>query len=219
MRSGYAPDRMTDYEAAGIAAAQHREGNWESTTIARTPLEDSNFSRTAMALRALKTYGTPARAAETKERIERGKQWLLHAKPVVTEDWDMRLAGIAAAGANEAELRKAAEPILALQRPDGGWAQRKELPSDACATGMTLSALAEAGVLQPGADVFRKGVKFLLSTQAADGSWHVVSRAAKLQPYFQSGFPYDGDQWISAMGTGWAANALALALKPTIPAH
>jgi hypothetical protein len=73
--------------------------------------------------------------------------------------------------------------------------------------------------VRPEALVFQKGVKFLLSTQATDGSWHVVSRAAKLQPYFQSGFPYDGDQWISAMGTGWAANALGLALKPPIPAH
>ena len=50
-------------------------------------------------------------------------------------------------------------------------------------------------------------------TQAADGSWHVASRAVKSQPYFESGFPYGHDQWISSMGTGWASNALALALK------
>ena len=214
-RTGYAPDRVTDYLAAGIAAGQGEDGGWHASQgIARTPLEDGDFSRTAMAIRALKTYGTPARAAETKERIERARQWLLHAAPLITEDSDMRLTGIAAAGGSEAELRKLADPILALQRPDGGWAQRTELSSDAYATGMALSALAEAGIVRPQTDgAYRKGVKFLLATQAADGSWHVASRAAKLQPYFESGFPYGHDQWISSMGTGWAANALALALK------
>ncbi len=73
-------------------------------------------------------------------------------------------------------------------------------------------ALAEAGVIEPGQDVYQKGVKFLLSTQSADGSWHVVSRATKFQPYFESGFPYGPDQWVSTMATGWAANALALAI-------
>jgi hypothetical protein len=62
-------------------------------------------------------------------------------------------------------------------------------------------------------NAYRKVVKFLVATQAADGSWHVASRAAKIQPYFESGFPYGHDQWISAMGTGRAANALARAFK------
>ena len=83
---------------------------------------------------------------------------------------------------------------------------------------MTLSVLAEAGIVRPGGDnrndaAYQKGVKFLLATQAADGSWHVASRAAKFQPYFESGFPYGHDQWISSMATGWAANALALGLS------
>ena len=73
-----------------------------------------------------------------KQRIERGKQWLLHAEPVILEDMDMRLVGVAAAGASAAELRKLAEPIMALQRSDGGWAQRQGFPSDAYATGMTV---------------------------------------------------------------------------------
>jgi hypothetical protein len=31
----------------------------------------------------------------------------------------------------------------------------------------------------------------------------------KLQPYFQSGFPYDHDQWISTAATAWAVSAMA----------
>lgn len=209
VRAGYGPNRITDYLAANLAAAQGGDGGWHLPGYSRSPLQDSDFSRTAMAMRALKTYGTPGRAEETKRRLERGKQWLLHADPVILEDLDMRLVGVAAAGASAAELRKLAEPILALQREDGGWAQRHGFPSDAYATGMTLWALNESGVMRPDA----KGVRFLLGTQAADGSWHVASRATKFQQYFESGFPYGHDQWISTMATGWAANALALSLE------
>jgi squalene cyclase len=77
---------------------------------------------------------------------------------------------------------------------------------------MTLWILANAGVVQPNQDVYQKGVKFLLGTQAADGSWHVNSRATKFQIYFESGFPYGHDQWISTMATGWASSALTLAI-------
>jgi hypothetical protein len=212
VRSGYSPDRKTDILAANLAAYQGGDGGWHLPGYARSPLQDNDFSRTAMAIRALKTYGTPGRADETKQRIERAKQWLLRASPVTTEDFDMRLNGVAAAGATAADLRKLAEPILAKQRPDGGFAQRDGLASDAYATGMTLWSLTSTGVLQPGDDVFRKGVKFLLATQASDGSWHVTSRATTFQIYFEGGFPYGRDQWISIMGTGWATSALAAAI-------
>jgi ankyrin repeat protein len=210
LRAGYPSNRLTDFLAANLAASQGGDGGWHLPGYSRSPLQDSDFSRTAMAIRALKTYGTPGRAGEMKQRIEQGKQWLLHAEPVIVEDLDMRLVGVAAAGASAAELHKLAEPILALQRSDGGWAQRQGYPSDAYATGMTLWALNEAGVKRPDP----KSVKFLLATQSQDGSWHVASRATRFQQYFESGFPYRDDQWISTMATAWAANALALSIEP-----
>jgi ankyrin repeat protein len=213
VRSGYVPDRRTDILAANLAAYQGGDGGWHLPGYVRSPLQDNDFSRTAMAIRALKTYGTPGRSTEMKQRIERAKQWLLHASPVTTEDFDMRLGGVAAAGAPISDLRKLAEPILAKQRPDGGFAQRDSLASDAYATGMTLWTLANAGVVQPSDEVYRKGVQFLLTTQAPDGSWHVISRATTFQIYFEGGFPYSHDQWISIMGTGWASSALSFAIN------
>jgi ankyrin repeat protein len=213
MRTGYLPDKRTDVLVANLVAYQAGDGGWHLPGYARAPLQENDFSRTAMAIRALKAYGTPGRADELKQRIERAKQWLLRATPVTTEDFASRLMGVAAAGASLADLRKLAEPILAKQRADGGFAQRDGLSTDGYATGMSLWALANAGVVKTGDDVYRKGVKFLLSTQAADGSWHVRSRATKFQIYFESGFPYGHDQWISTMGTGWAASALALAIE------
>jgi hypothetical protein len=60
--------------------------------------------------------------------------------------------------------------------------------------------------------VYRKGVRFLLSTQYEDGSWLVKTRAIAIQPLFDVGFPHGQDSWISAAGTNWAALALAAAV-------
>jgi hypothetical protein len=52
-----------------------------------------------------------------------------------------------------------------------------------------------------------------MRTQYADGSWYVRSRAVKFQPYFESGFPFGHEQWISAAGTAWAAMALSVTVE------
>ena len=54
-----------------------------------------------------------------------------------------------------------------------------------------------------------------MKTQAADGTWHVVTRSIWLQPYFESGFPYGRDQFISTAGTAWASMALAATVQPS----
>jgi squalene cyclase len=65
---------------------------------------------------------------------------------------------------------------------------------------------------------FQRGVSYLVSQQKSDGSWYVASRAPKVQPYFQSGFPYDHDQWISTATTAFAVTALSGAVEPVRPA-
>ena len=115
-------------------------------------------------------------------------------------------------------LKRAAQEIVAAQQPDGGWQQRDGLASDAYATGESMYALAKAGGLAPSDPAYQKGVRFLLTTQrASDGSWRVESRTPKFQAYFQSGFPYAGNQWISQWATGWATMALAQALETPSP--
>ena len=75
--------------------------------------------------------------------------------------------------------------------------------------------LHQAGRMPTSDAAYQRGVKYLLSSQFPDGSWHVKSRAVKFQPYFESGFPHGHDQWISAAGTAWAASALALTVEPS----
>jgi ankyrin repeat protein len=211
---GYAPDKMTDAMASIIAAQQLANGSWHFLGTSRPPAEEGDIFRTALSVLALKTYGPPGRATEMNARIARAKQWLLSAKALNAEDRNMQMLGLRWAGADARDLSRFTKAILALQQSDGGWRQRDELPGDAYATGESLYTLAVAGGIAPTDPAYQKGVKFLLGTQAADGSWHVLSRAPKFQIYFESGFPYGGDQWISAWATGWASMALAQAIPP-----
>jgi hypothetical protein len=110
-------------------------------------------------------------------------------------------------------IEQAARDIVALQRGDGGWGQRDEMASDAYATGQALYALLESGTVTASSESARRGTNYLLSTQRADGSWYVRSRSPKLQPYFEGGFPYGPDQWISSAATAWATTALASSMR------
>jgi ankyrin repeat protein len=208
-----ASDRIIDAVVHNIAAQQHADGSWGSYGIMRPPTADSPISITAWGIRSLRDYPIPARKAEFEERIARAARWLQSAEPITTEDAVMQLLGVKWAGLGPASIDRAARRVLALQRADGGWAQTPYLKSDAYATGTALYALGEAGAGKGKAH--KKGLSYLLSTQAADGTWHVVSRAPKFQPYFESGFPYAHDQWISQWATGYASLALSHSLPET----
>jgi squalene cyclase len=112
--------------------------------------------------------------------------------------------------AEKEAIGSAAKALRQQQRDDGGWAGNRYLASDAYSTAEAVYALGDAGAA--GDTGRQRGVEFLLKTQQPDGSWHVKSRAVKFQPYFQSGFPHDHDQWISATATALATVALANAV-------
>lgn len=199
----------TDAIVHYLAARQTQSGAWARSAGPRTPMESSTISRTAWSIRALKTYGWPARQPEFDERIARGRAWLLAARPATSYEEADRIMGLHLAGASDADLKAAARTLVSEQKEDGGWPQNPYLDSDAYATGVVLSTLSEAGLLKPADAAYARGVAYLLRTQFPDGSWYVRSRSPKLQPYFQSAFPYEHDQWISAAATARAVMALA----------
>lgn len=205
------PDRITDVLVHNMVGQQRRDGSWHGVGIARPPMEDGDFSRTALSIRALNSYSIPGRRMELERRIQRAAAWLKSATPKSTEDRSMQLLGMKWGGIDAGLLQDPLERLIALERPDGGWAQTPDLESDAYATGMVLYAVHELGV-PAGAEAYRRGVAYLEQTQLPDGSWHVVSRSPKFQPYFQSGFPHAHDQWISSAGTAWAAIGLTYAI-------
>jgi hypothetical protein len=210
--------QTTDTWAHLLAAKQRPEGNWRTVGGTRAPMQDGDISRTALAIRALTTYATPSRAAEYRERTTRAARWLAKQTPVSTEERVMQLLGLYWSNSEPGLRQVRIHELRALQQPDGGWSQTPYLASDAYATGQALYTLRELGV--PSADsTLQRGAAFLLRTQHDDGSWHVVNRAMKLQPYFDSGFPYEHDQWISAAGTAWATMALAAVGLDDVPAR
>ena len=131
-----------------------------------------------------------------------------------TEDRVFRLRAVQELGCPAADVRAAAQELIGTQQPDGGWAQRDGMESDAYATGTALAALHQAAGLAPDDPVYRRGVRFLLATQLEDGSWHVRSRSKPFQLYFESGFPHGKDQFISLAASSWATTAVMLALPP-----
>jgi len=222
--AGVQPNLVTAVYARRIAAWQRPEGRWP-TLDARPPQSYSPFTATAVALRALDLYLPAQLHQEKAERFARARTWLLTAEPRSTEDFTYRLFGLYWAGASLADVRRAGDSLLALQRPDGGWGQIPRLPSDAYSTGEALVALQEAGTTPVTDPAWQKGLQYLLSTQDPGGTWHVhtrmISPAAVSPPYFETGFPYGHDQFLSTDGTCWAAMALMLALprvaKPALP--
>jgi ankyrin repeat protein len=197
----------TDLLIHKVAASQQPEGNWVSFG-GRPPISEGSIVLTSLALRALKTYGWEARREEFDRRAARGRTWLLAAKPVTGHERAERLMGLFYSGADASAVQQAARDLLSTQKPDGGWAQNPWLDSDAYATGMALHALNVAGSLRTSDAAYKRGVAYLLGAAFPDGSWYVRSRAPKFQPYFQSGFPFGHDQWISSTATAWAAMAL-----------
>jgi hypothetical protein len=209
----YPADDTTTAIVHNIAIRQNADGSWTGWSP-RPPINYGDIRETAVSVRALDLYAPKGRREEFQSRIERARSWLLAAQPNTPEEGIFRLLGLTWAKAEPKDLRKAAEQVLAAQRPDGGWAQLAMLPSDAYATGEALVALHESGIIDAGRPAYQRGVSFLLRTQTQDGSWHVITRAFPFQPLIDTGFPHGRDQWISATGTAWALMGLMLTAEP-----
>ncbi len=211
--AGWSPDATTEAVVEYLLRRDENRPYWR-TSGHRPPSEDSDFTPTYLALRALRHWGTAAQKDRIDKRIAATRAWLLTAKAKDTEDRVFRLWGLQAASVEGQDLRAAVRELVRGQRPDGGWAQLDGRDSDAYATGTALVALHQAGALATSDPVYQGGVAFLRKQQQADGSWRVRSRSRPFQTYFESGFPHGKDQFISMAASGWAATALALACPP-----
>ena len=202
-----------------------RGDHWVTSDF-RPPHSSSNFTATASAIRAIQIYMPDSLAAERDQAIARARTWLATMPPQSTEDAAFRLLGLvwadAALGASRAtgsaESAAARRDLLAMQLPNGGWPQLHGYAADAYSTGQALVALHESGMAVDATE-WRRGQTFLLSTQARDGTWRVRTRmlspADVSPPYFNPGFPYGKDAFLSYAGTTWAVMALLDAMPVT----
>jgi hypothetical protein len=207
---GIKPDEVTDAVADYLLRKDESRDHWKGSSN-RPPSEASEFTSTYLALRALATYGKEGQRDRIAVRVEKARRWLEATKPKDTEDRVFRLLALKAASSPEGSIRKASDDLLATRRDDGGWSQLDGGKSDAYATGSALVALHTAGRVATDSPAYRGGLRFLIADQREDGSWFVASRSKPFQPYFESGFPYGKDQFISMAATSWAVTALSLA--------
>jgi ankyrin repeat protein len=208
---GYRPDTVTDALVHNLANKQNADGSWTIWAV-RPPIENGDIQATALSLRALQLYQLEGRRGEFKTRVQRAAQWLAAANAENTSDENWKLLGLFWAKANPKLVNEAAWAVLRNQQADGGWAQLSGLQTDAYATGQSLYALGTTG-LAANDSAWSRGINYLLRTQQGDGTWRVKSRAFPFQLYFESGFPYGADQWISSAGSSWATIALSIAAE------
>lgn len=215
--AGLRPSLVTAVYARLLAARQEPDGHWE-TYDERPPESYSPFTATAVALHAIQLYAHPSQKTDAQARVARARTWLLSHQPHATEERVEQLLGASWAGADQATLKKLADELKSTQQSDGGWNSLDGRSSDAYSTGQTLFALHEAGGVAITDPAWKRGIDYLIGTQAPDGSWHIASRlhppAPVSPPYFETGHAYGHDQFISSMGESMAVMALAAALGP-----
>jgi squalene cyclase len=207
---GWESDETTEAVVEFLLKRDEKRGYWH-TSSDRPPSEASPFTSTFLAIRGLGAFGHPGQEGRIAARIGAARDWLLKTPAKDTEDRVFRLWGLKAAGATDEAVGAAARALRETQRGDGGWSQLDDRPSDAYATSSALVALHLAGRLATDDPAYRRGLAYLKATQQPDGSWHVKSRSKPFQTYFESGFPYEGDQFISMAASSWATAALVLA--------
>ncbi len=210
---GYKGDLSTDAVAMYLAAHQMADGHWAFGPEARPPLCASGLSQTVIAMRGLQLYTPRVDRAAYAKSVQSAAAWIEQFHARTNYDLAWRLQGMVWGGRSREAIQKARQDLLAVQRADGGWSDLASMESSAFSTGLAMLALQSSGL--PVSDAaYQKGVQYLLSTQLPDGSWHVRTRAAGFQPYFDNGFPHGVDQWISAAGSSLATTALTLAMPP-----
>ena len=193
------------------AALQLPDGSWTPNGVSRPPMEDTLITATAMGVRALTQYPVAAHRKELDDKVRLAQRWLRSVRARSAEDTSMRLMGLVWAHAPRSDVDAAIHQILIQQKSNGGWAQREGMDTDAYATGISLYALHVAGVPATNS-AYAKGVRSLQQSQYQDGSWFVKTRAYPTQPYFESGYPFGRNQFISAGAASWSALAIAYTL-------
>ncbi len=190
-----------------------------------TYFNPSDIANSSAASDAGSASSVTPRTEQLERRLRDCDTWLARQSPADTEErvfrifiaqQRARLDGRVARSDEGLEQERAlvkqlCQELLSTQNADGGWAQlpaANDAPSDAYATSTALVALATAEHKLD--DVaYQRGLRYLLSTQKPDGSWHVPTRSKPIQKYFESGFPHGVDQFLSMQATCWAIMAMA----------
>ena len=208
----YPANMYTDIAVDYVMNEAKPDGSFLAESF-RAPLEAGDIHLTAMAIRSIQLYASPAKKHRVDDLVSKTRKWLEMAHTDQQQEIAFQLLGMHWCGSNADYKIKVAAKLRSMQNEDGGWSQLPTMKSDAYATGQTLYALYESGMEKPESVVYQKGLDYLLKTQDDKGAWFVATRSFPIQPFINSEFPpYDDNQFISATATNWAVMALLNAL-------
>jgi hypothetical protein len=163
--------------AAHMLTKQRADGGWEFY-LSRPPINESETTDNAWLIMALEAATTADSPEPQREALAKAHAWWESLKvPDTQQDKAFKVILAARAGKPRSEQQPTIDELLALQHPDGGWAQLPNTPSDAYATAQTLYALALAGD-DASVPHIARAIAFLTSTQRPDGSWLMTSRSS-----------------------------------------
>jgi ankyrin repeat protein/cytochrome c553 len=218
--AGVPPNLGAAIYARLLISRQNADGTWDGFHQ-RPPSSHSRFTMATLGLRAVQLYRHASQKGAAEAAVARARAYLEKNTAPDTEGRAYQLLGLKWAGADNGRLRRLGRELLARQQADGGWESRAGRGSDVYSTGQALVALHDGAGTAAGDAAFRKGIAWLLRTQAADGTWHATTRlrppAPLSPPYFNAGYPYERDQFLSMSGASWAIMALSYALGPARP--
>jgi Squalene-hopene cyclase C-terminal domain len=165
--------------AQEIVKKQQQDGSWEFfPTLRRPPINESQTTDAAWIIMALQGETGPDAPQSHREALSKAIAWLAAATPsAIHQDKVLKvLMGVRSATPRDT-MQATIDELFALQRADGGWSQTvPDWKSDAFATGQTLYVLSLAGYTAERPEI-KRGIDFLVATQAPDGSWPMKSRS------------------------------------------
>jgi hypothetical protein len=164
------------YIADHIIKKQRPDGGWDFY-LSRPPINESESSDAAWLILALQGETGPGASEQQRAALAKATAWLANTKlPDNFQDKVFKVLLSVRAGEPRDKAQGTVAEILALQRADGGWAQKADWPSDAFATGQTLYVLSLAGFTADRPEI-KRAINFLVATQKPDGSWAMTSRS------------------------------------------
>jgi len=163
--------------ADDIVSKQREDGSWEFF-LSRPPVNENETTDGVWIVLALEAAAGEGENDPYRAALAKAKTWLSTTNlPDNLQDKVFKLLLAARAGQSRAAMQGMIDELFSLQRDDGGWAQKPDMPSDAHATGETLYAMALAGLTAEEPPI-KRAIERLVTTQQADGSWPMTSRSS-----------------------------------------
>jgi len=163
--------------AEEIISKQQPDGSWEFFED-RTPIHESQTTDAAWIILALQDDSGADVSEAQRTALTKARSWLeVAGLPDTHQGKALKLLLTVKGDSTNGDPQPLIADLLALQRPDGGWAQTPDRTSDAYATGQSLYVLALAGLTAERPEI-KRAFDFLISTQAPEGSWPMTSRSS-----------------------------------------